>query len=346
MAGQQTIPSDPLVGAGGLNYQGLWDAAGNNPVLQSGIGTKDDYYIVSVAGNTPLDGETDWGVGDWVIFNGAKWQKIDQSESVTAVFTRKGAVTAQAGDYTHAQIAAPQPDDHHDKSHAHDGVDGSGTVAHVKTTGQGPNDHHDKSHAHDGADGSGTVAHDDTTGRDENNHHDRQHALSSALDHTGAITNAQHGPRGGGTLHAVAVPAGAAGFLSGADKAKLDGIGDKAANRMSFTFGDQGGAGVSKTGAGYAVRRLFVFTGTTAMGVTSLIARVLVERTGGANTGKVRIYDQTNGKVICEQTGINDAAPAIYTPVVSNLPAGVAVWRLDLEGGSGSTVACYGLEFA
>jgi len=37
-------------------------------------------------------------------------------------------------------------------------------------------------------------------------------------------TDAQHGLRGGGTQHAVAVPAGAAGFLSGADKAKLDGV--------------------------------------------------------------------------------------------------------------------------
>ena len=35
-------------------------------------------------------------------------------------------------------------------------------------------------------------------------------------------TDAQHGTRGGGTLHAVAVPSGAAGFLSGADKQKLD----------------------------------------------------------------------------------------------------------------------------
>jgi microcystin-dependent protein len=37
-------------------------------------------------------------------------------------------------------------------------------------------------------------------------------------------TDAQHGTRGGGTLHAVVVAAGAAGFMSGADKTKLDGI--------------------------------------------------------------------------------------------------------------------------
>lgn len=38
-------------------------------------------------------------------------------------------------------------------------------------------------------------------------------------DHTHA-----HGNRGGGSLHALAVASGAAGFLSGADKAKIDGI--------------------------------------------------------------------------------------------------------------------------
>jgi hypothetical protein len=37
-------------------------------------------------------------------------------------------------------------------------------------------------------------------------------------------TDAQHGNRGGGSLHALAVPAGDAGFISGADKFRLDGL--------------------------------------------------------------------------------------------------------------------------
>lgn len=37
-------------------------------------------------------------------------------------------------------------------------------------------------------------------------------------------TDAQHGARGGGTQHAGVVAAGAAGFMSGADKTKLDGL--------------------------------------------------------------------------------------------------------------------------
>ncbi len=37
-------------------------------------------------------------------------------------------------------------------------------------------------------------------------------------------TDAQHGNRGGGTVHAAVIASGAAGFMTGADKAKLDGV--------------------------------------------------------------------------------------------------------------------------
>ncbi len=49
----------------------------------------------------------------------------------------------------HADTTGQTADDHHAKSHAHDGVDGSGTVAHADTTGQGTDDHHAKLHAAD-----------------------------------------------------------------------------------------------------------------------------------------------------------------------------------------------------
>ena len=50
--------------SGSLNYQGTWNASTNTPTLQSGIGTKGYYYLVSVAGTTNLDGITDWQVND------------------------------------------------------------------------------------------------------------------------------------------------------------------------------------------------------------------------------------------------------------------------------------------
>ena len=62
---------------GAINYKGTWNAATNTPTLASGVGTKGDYYVVSTAGSTNLDGQTLWGVGDWAVFNGSIWEKVD-----------------------------------------------------------------------------------------------------------------------------------------------------------------------------------------------------------------------------------------------------------------------------
>jgi hypothetical protein len=78
--------------AGGLSYQGTWNASTNSPTLASSVGTNGYYYIVDVAGSTNLNGITDWQIGDWLLFNGSAWQKIDQSNLVTSVAGRTGAV--------------------------------------------------------------------------------------------------------------------------------------------------------------------------------------------------------------------------------------------------------------
>ena len=79
--------------AGGLSYQGTWNASTNTPTLASGVGVNGYYYITATAGSTNLDGITDWQIGDWLLFNGANWQKIDQSNLVISVAGRTGAVT-------------------------------------------------------------------------------------------------------------------------------------------------------------------------------------------------------------------------------------------------------------
>lgn len=71
-------------------------------------------------------------------------------------------------------------------------------------------------------------AHGALTGVGPDDHHAQSHALSGT-DHTGTLGAAQfddtaHGARAGGALHADAVAAGSAGFMTGADKTKLDGI--------------------------------------------------------------------------------------------------------------------------
>jgi hypothetical protein len=76
----------------GVVYQGVWNASTNTPTLVSGVGVKGNYYVVDVAGNTNLDGITDWQVGDWAIFNGDDWQKVDNTDSVTSVNGQVGTV--------------------------------------------------------------------------------------------------------------------------------------------------------------------------------------------------------------------------------------------------------------
>jgi len=80
-------------GSGGLSYQGTWNASTNTPTLASSTGVNGYYYITATAGSTNLDGITDWQIGDWLLFNGTVWQKIDQSNLVTSVNGQTGAVS-------------------------------------------------------------------------------------------------------------------------------------------------------------------------------------------------------------------------------------------------------------
>ena len=78
----------------GLTYEGTWDATNNttnglsnSPALVSGIGISGHFYIVNVAGNTTLDTNSDWHVGDWAVFldeggQPAAWQKIDNTSAL------------------------------------------------------------------------------------------------------------------------------------------------------------------------------------------------------------------------------------------------------------------------
>jgi hypothetical protein len=92
--GSGTVPVSQLPAAvlGALSYQGTWNASTNTPTLTSSVGTKGYYYVVSVAGSTNLNGITDWQVGDWAVYNGSIWQKIDNTDAVTSVNGYTGTV--------------------------------------------------------------------------------------------------------------------------------------------------------------------------------------------------------------------------------------------------------------
>jgi hypothetical protein len=79
--GKVPVSELPAAVLGALSYQGTWDASTNTPTLTSSVGTKGYYYVVSVAGNTDLNGITDWQVGDWAVFNGSIWQKVDNTDA-------------------------------------------------------------------------------------------------------------------------------------------------------------------------------------------------------------------------------------------------------------------------
>jgi len=74
----QTAIDTALTGV--LQFVDTWNASTNSPQLSSGTGTSGDYYIVSVAGSTNLDGITDWAIGDWAVFANTTWTKIDNSQ--------------------------------------------------------------------------------------------------------------------------------------------------------------------------------------------------------------------------------------------------------------------------
>jgi hypothetical protein len=78
---------------GGVQYQGVWNASTNTPTLTSSVGVQGHYYVVNVAGNTNLNGITDWQIGDWAIFSESVWQKVDNTESVSSVNGFTGAVS-------------------------------------------------------------------------------------------------------------------------------------------------------------------------------------------------------------------------------------------------------------
>jgi hypothetical protein len=95
-----TVPLSQIPASiqGGVSYQGSWNASTNTPTLTSSVGSKGYYYVVSVAGSTNLNGITDWLPGDWAIYNGTAWEKIDNTDSVASVNGYVGAVVLNAAD--------------------------------------------------------------------------------------------------------------------------------------------------------------------------------------------------------------------------------------------------------
>lgn len=83
---------------GSLIYKGSWNAATNTPTINSGVGVAGNFYIVTVPGSTTIDGTSSWSVGDWIIFSGAVWQKVPNTNTVVSVNSYTGAVVLTTDD--------------------------------------------------------------------------------------------------------------------------------------------------------------------------------------------------------------------------------------------------------
>jgi hypothetical protein len=66
------------------SYLGVWDADTNTPDISATSPSSGDFYYVSVAGSTTLDGVSVWDTNDRVIYNGTAWEKIQAVQLFTA----------------------------------------------------------------------------------------------------------------------------------------------------------------------------------------------------------------------------------------------------------------------
>lgn len=89
----------PSTVQGTVSYQGTWNANTNTPAIPAAAaGNKGWYYVVSVAGNVTISGVSSWGVGDWLVSNGAAWDKVDNTDAVASVAGKTGAVVLDRAD--------------------------------------------------------------------------------------------------------------------------------------------------------------------------------------------------------------------------------------------------------
>lgn len=81
----------PTAVLGQVSYQGTWDASTGS--VPTAAPSKGWYYIVTVSGTTNLSGITDWVVGDWAIYDGTQWDKVDNTDSVSSVAGLVGVIS-------------------------------------------------------------------------------------------------------------------------------------------------------------------------------------------------------------------------------------------------------------
>lgn len=88
-----------------MEFQGVWDAATNTPILVDGVGDSGDVWRVSSDATVDLgSGPFTVRVGDYVIFNGVRWEPSATTDAVSSVAGRTGDVTLTKTDVGLANV--------------------------------------------------------------------------------------------------------------------------------------------------------------------------------------------------------------------------------------------------
>lgn len=109
VGGKVPLAQIPDAVLGALNYQGVWDAAANSPaIVAAAASNKGWYYRVGTAGTTTINSVSEWAVGDWIVSNGATWEKADNSQAAPTPAEIASAGAAMT-DAQRTSIVAPEP---------------------------------------------------------------------------------------------------------------------------------------------------------------------------------------------------------------------------------------------
>lgn len=100
------LPDEVL---GQLSYKGVWDASTSTGAPAT-TKQKGDYYVCSKGGKYSPDGTTavstygSYAVGDWAVYNGVVWDKVDNTDAVTMVNGQIGSVETYKGAYSSTAV--------------------------------------------------------------------------------------------------------------------------------------------------------------------------------------------------------------------------------------------------
>jgi len=74
IAGTLSVGGETITG---LSYQGGWNANTNTPDIAASSPVTGQFWIVSTDGSTDVGGITNWTSGDWALYDGTNWQRVE-----------------------------------------------------------------------------------------------------------------------------------------------------------------------------------------------------------------------------------------------------------------------------